>query len=359
MNDYNNSNLTPFQGQPWLVEERDACGVGFIAYQDNRKSHKLVKDALKGLACMEHRGGCGADRQTGDGSGILTGIPVAIFKTWFDENNIEMPPAEEWGVGMVFLPQDEKEAQEGRKFVEEMVEVESLKTLGWREVPVNSDVLGEQAKENQPRIEQIIVTSGTKHYKGDELDRRLYVARSRVGKKLSDNFYICSFSCRTIVYKGLVQGDVLETFYGDLSNPAYESRFAVYHRRFSTNTVPKWPFAQPMRVLGHNGEINTLIGNINWMSVREANLELPGWTKEEFEGVTPIVNMNNSDSYNLDSSLELLVRTGRSIPEALMILVPEAYENQPDLEKISRNSRLLPLLCGVKRALGWACFIGV
>lgn len=327
------NSLTPFQGQPWLVEDRDACGVGFIAYQDNRQSHKLVQQALKALHCMEHRGGCGADRETGDGSGIMTGIPVKIFKTWFAQNNIEMPPAQEWGVGMVFLPQDEKEAEEGRKYVEEMVAVESLKTIGWREVPINPDVLGQQAKENQPRIEQIIVTSGDTHYQGDELDRRLYVARSRVGKKLTDDFYICSFSCRTIVYKGLVQGDVLEKFYQDLSNPAYESRFAVYHRRFSTNTVPKWPFAQPMRVLGHNGEINTLIGNINWMTVREANLHLPGWSDEEFDGVTPIVNMNNSDSYNLDSSLELLIRTGRSIPEALMILVPEAYKNQPDLEK--------------------------
>lgn len=332
-NSMENNNLTPFQGQPWLVEERDACGVGFIAYQDNRKSHKLVQQALKALHCMEHRGGCGADRETGDGSGIMTGIPVEIFKTWFAENNLEMPPFEEWGVGMVFLPQDEKEAEEGRKYVEEMVAVESLKTLGWRTVPINSDVLGKQARANQPRIEQIIVTSGDIHYQGDELDRRLYVARSRVGKKLSDDFYICSFSCRTIVYKGLVQGDVLGKFYLDLQNPAYESRFAVYHRRFSTNTVPKWPFAQPMRVLGHNGEINTLIGNINWMSVREANLELPGWSQEEFEGVTPVVNMANSDSYNLDSSLELLVRTGRSIPEALMILLPEAYENQPELEK--------------------------
>ncbi len=330
---YINKELQPFSGQPWLVEERDACGVGFIAYQDDRQSHKLVEQALKALGCMEHRGGCGADRETGDGSGILTGIPSQIFKSWFVDNNITMPPAEEWGVGMVFLPQNEQEAEEGRRYVEQMVAVESLRTLGWRKVPVNSKVLGEQARANQPRIEQIIVTSGEKHYKGDELDRRLYVARSRVGKQLSDNFYICSFSCRTIVYKGLVQGDVLAKFYNDLTNPAYESRFAVYHRRFSTNTVPKWPFAQPMRVLGHNGEINTLIGNINWMSVREANLELPGWTEEEFEGVTPIVNMDNSDSYNLDSSLELLVRTGRSIPEALMILVPEAYENQPDLDK--------------------------
>nr|WP_241681830.1 glutamate synthase large subunit [Cyanobacterium aponinum] len=329
----NNKNLTLFQGQPWLVEERDACGVGFIAYQNDQKSHKLVKQALNALHCMEHRGGCSADRDTGDGSGIMTGIPHKIFQQWFAENDIVMPPAEEWGVGMVFLPQDEKEAEEGRKYVEEMVAVESLKTLGWREVPINPDVLGQQARENQPRIEQIIVTSDEKHYKGDELDRRLYVARSRVGKKLTDDFYICSFSCRTIVYKGLVRGEVLGQFYQDLTNPEYESRFAVYHRRFSTNTMPKWPFAQPMRILGHNGEINTLIGNINWMSVREANLELPGWTKEEFDGVTPIVNMANSDSYNLDSSLELLVRTGRSIPESLMILVPEAYENQPELEK--------------------------
>ncbi|MTF37690.1 glutamate synthase large subunit [Cyanobacterium aponinum 0216] len=333
VNDMNNKNLTLFQGQPWLVEERDACGVGFIAYQNDQKSHKLVKQALNALHCMEHRGGCSADRDTGDGSGIMTGIPHKIFQQWFAENDIVMPPAEEWGVGMVFLPQDEKEAEEGRKYVEEMVAVESLKTLGWREVPINPDVLGQQARENQPRIEQIIVTSDEKHYKGDELDRRLYVARSRVGKKLTDDFYICSFSCRTIVYKGLVRGEVLGQFYQDLTNPEYESRFAVYHRRFSTNTMPKWPFAQPMRILGHNGEINTLIGNINWMSVREANLELPGWTKEEFDGVTPIVNMANSDSYNLDSSLELLVRTGRSIPESLMILVPEAYENQPELEK--------------------------
>lgn len=333
VNDMNNNNLTLFQGQPWLVEERDACGVGFIAYQNDQKSHKLVKQALNALHCMEHRGGCSADRDTGDGSGIMTGIPHKIFQQWFAENDIVMPPAEEWGVGMVFLPQDEKEAEEGRKYVEEMVAVESLKTLGWREVPINPDVLGQQARENQPRIEQIIVTSDEKHYKGDELDRRLYVARSRVGKKLTDDFYICSFSCRTIVYKGLVRGEVLGQFYQDLTNPEYESRFAVYHRRFSTNTMPKWPFAQPMRILGHNGEINTLIGNINWMSVREANLELPGWTKEEFDGVTPIVNMANSDSYNLDSSLELLVRTGRSIPESLMILVPEAYENQPELEK--------------------------
>ncbi|HIK38332.1 MAG: glutamate synthase large subunit [Geminocystis sp.] len=321
-----------FQGQPWLTKERDACGVGLIAYLENRQSHELVEKALKALQCMEHRGACGADRDTGDGSGIMTGIPVDIFKPWFAENNVEMPPVGKWAVGMVFLPRDEERAAEGRQYVEEMVAREKLITLGWRKVPINPEVLGKQAKSTLPKIEQIIVTSPDGS-QGDELEKRLYIARSRVGKRLTDDFYICSFSSRTIVYKGLVRGEVLGKFYQDLSNPAYTSRWAVFHRRFSTNTVPKWPFAQPMRLIGHNGEINTLLGNINWMKVREANMELPGWTEEELEGTTPIVNTLNSDSYNLDSTLELLVRTGRSIPEALMILIPEAYQNQPELEK--------------------------
>lgn len=226
-----------------------------------------------------------------------------------------------------------------QKFIERTVAKENLEVLGWRQVPVNPEVLGRQARANQPQIEQIIVTS-TDNLSGDELDRKLYIARSRVGKELSDTFYICSFSCRTIVYKGMVQAAVLGNFYRDLSNPDYESIFAVYHRRFSTNTMPKWPFAQPMRLLGHNGEINTLLGNINWMATREKELVdgftedcLPGWQREEIAALTPIVNNHNSDSYNLDSAMELLVRTGRSLPEATMILVPEAYKNQPSLQE--------------------------
>lgn len=326
-----NEDAITFQGQPWLTMERDACGVGLIAYLDNRQSHELVEKALQALHCMEHRGACGADRDTGDGSGIMTGIPVSLFKPWFASQGLSMPAAGQWGVGMVFLPQDEKRAAEGRQYVEEQVAGEGLICLGWRKVPINPDVLGPQAKSSLPRIEQVIVTSPD-GCQGDELEKRLYVARSRVGKLLEDDFYICSFSSRSIVYKGLVRGEVLGFFYLDLCNPAYTSRWAVFHRRFSTNTVPKWPFAQPMRLIGHNGEINTLLGNINWMMVREANLELPGWSREDLEGLTPIVNTFLSDSYNLDSTLELLVRTGRSIPEALMILIPEAYHNQPELE---------------------------
>ena len=330
---------TPFGGQRWLVEERDACGVGFIAYTDGRQSNKIVRQALKALGCMEHRGGCSADRDSGDGAGVMTALPQKIFADWFTQNNIPQPQSEAWGVGMVFLPRDRDRIGESKKFIEEKVEAENLKVLGWREVPVRPEVLGQQARDNQPHIEQIVVSSSD-NLTGDDLERKLYIARSQVGKKLSDDFYICSFSCRTVVYKGMVRAVILGEFYQDLVNPDYESTFAVYHRRFSTNTMPKWPFAQPMRILGHNGEINTLLGNINWMSNREKELvsnfdesSLPGWTQEEIKGLTPIVNNNNSDSYNLDSAMELLVRTGRSIPEATMILVPEAYQNQPSLEK--------------------------
>ncbi|MGF1489369.1 MAG: glutamate synthase-related protein [Prochloraceae cyanobacterium] len=322
----------PFSGQKWLVEERDACGVGFIAYQDSRSTHSLIKQALKALGCMEHRGGCSADRDSGDGAGLMTAVPTKLFQSWFAENNITVPDREGWGVGMVFLPQDPQKAASCRDRIEEIVKGENLTVLGWRKVPVKPEVLGRQARENQPQIEQVIVTSPDK-LTGDRLERKLYIARSRVGKLLSDDFYICSFSCRTIVYKGMVRSEILGEFYLDLQNLDYQSAFAVYHRRFSTNTMPKWPFAHPMRLLAHNGEINTLLGNINWMSANEANLEVEGWTKQELEGLTPIVNPDNSDSYNLDSAMELLVRTGRSPLEAATILVPEAYQNQPDLKQ--------------------------
>jgi glutamate synthase (ferredoxin) len=242
-----------------------------------------------------------------------------------------MPAVEQLGVGMVFLPQEPGAREVARGYVEEVVRTEKLTVLGWREVPVKPEVLGPQARNNQPHMEQILVTCPT-GCSGDELDRRLYIARSLVGKKLADDFYVCSFSCRTIVYKGMVRSEVLGEFYLDLKNPDYQSNFAVYHRRFSTNTMPKWPLAQPMRLLGHNGEINTLLGNINWMAAREKGLQVQGWTESELQALTPVVNAANSDSYNLDSAMELLVRTGRSPLEAMMILVPEAYRHQPALK---------------------------
>ncbi|HBB35467.1 MAG TPA: glutamate synthase subunit alpha [Cyanobacteria bacterium UBA8803] len=346
----------PYPGQRWLVEERDACGVGFIAAVAGTATHELIEQALSALGCLEHRGGCSADRDSGDGSGLLTAIPWQLFEPWFAEQNISMPPIHQLGVGMVFLPQDANLSKKAREIVAEVLREADLTVLGWRIVPVQEEVIGPQARANQPQIEQVFVASPSQQ--GDDLERTLYKARRQIGKALqtqgtlkwSDDFYICSFSTRTIVYKGMVRAAILGEFYTDLKNPHYQSSFAFYHRRFSTNTMPKWPLAQPMRLLGHNGEINTLLGNINWMMAREADLTHPIWEMGNREGgigngervttphssledLKPIVNPDNSDSANLDNVLELLVRSGRSPLEAVMIMVPEAYQNQPDLEQ--------------------------
>ncbi len=324
-----------YPGQRWLVEERDACGVGFIAHRQNQASHEVVEKALGALSCLEHRGGCSADQDSGDGAGILTALPWELFqqdlaawgKQGFSTGNM--------AVGMIFLPQDEETAQKARALVEQVVIEEKLTVLGWRVVPVQPELLGVQARENQPQIEQLFVASEEK--KGDELERSLYIIRRRIHKAVrqndnawSDDFYICSLSSRTIIYKGMVRSAVLGAFYQDLKNPSYTSPFVVYHRRFSTNTMPKWPLAQPMRLLGHNGEINTLLGNINWMVAREAILNHPVWGVRIHE-LKPFVNIDSSDSANLDNVFELLVHSGRSPLEAIMIMVPEAYQNQPEL----------------------------
>ncbi|MEH2066077.1 MAG: glutamate synthase-related protein [Nostoc sp.] len=322
-----------YQGQKWLVEERDACGVGFIAHRQNHTSHEIVEKALAALTCLEHRGGCSADQDSGDGAGVLTAIPWELFQQDFHQRGKEFPSTNNIAVGMIFLPQDQEAAQKARATVEQVAAEEKLIVLGWRVVPVQSDLLGVQARENQPQIEQVLLASVEKS--GDELERQLYITRRRISKvatKISEEFYICSLSSRTIVYKGMVRSAVLGNFYDDLKNPAYKTAFAVYHRRFSTNTMPKWPLAQPMRFLGHNGEINTLLGNINWMMAREASLNHPVWG-DRIQELKPLVHIDNSDSATLDNVVELLVCSGRSPLEALMIMVPEAYQNQPSLRE--------------------------
>ncbi|MBE9125704.1 MULTISPECIES: glutamate synthase-related protein [unclassified Coleofasciculus] len=368
----------PYPGQRWLVEERDACGVGFIASTAGTASHKLIEQALIALGCLEHRGACSADQDSGDGAGLMTAIPWKLFEPWFAEQGITMPPTEQLGVGMVFLPRDGTLVRKARETVENVLKQDNLTVLGWRKVPVQESVVGSQARENLPQIEQVFVSSMGE--RGDDLERTLFRFRRQIGKALetegrlkwSDDFYICSFSNRTIVYKGMVRSVVLGEFYTDLKNPDYQSTFAVYHRRFSTNTMPKWPLAQPMRLLGHNGEINTLLGNINWMMAREADLSHPLWgsptqeseirTQEaalempaeaphtELEDLKPIVNPDNSDSATLDNVLELLVRSGRSPVEALMIMVPEAYQNQPDLENYPEIIDFYEYYSGIQEA---------
>ncbi|TVQ21893.1 MAG: glutamate synthase large subunit [Leptolyngbya sp. DLM2.Bin15] len=333
-----------YAGQRWLVEERDACGVGFVADQQGRASHGLITTTLGALTCMEHRGGCSADRDSGDGAGLMTAIPWKMLQRWMQTADLSCPTdLARVGVGMTFFPRLPAAIDLARPVIEQVVADAGLTFLGWRLVPVKPEVLGAQALANRPHVEQFLVQSSDTQ--GDELERQLYLVRKQIERAIAalitpeteatlasalGEFYICSLSCRTLVYKGMVRSAVLGEFYLDLQDADYESAFAIYHRRFSTNTMPKWPLAHPMRLLGHNGEINTVLGNINWMMAREADLHHPAWG-DRLEALKPVVNADNSDSATLDNVMELLVRSGRTPLQSVMILVPEAYKDQPAL----------------------------
>lgn len=317
-------------GPASVVGEKDACGVGFLAQLQGEASHWLLQQALRGLDCMEHRGGCGGDGDSGDGAGILCAIPWSYLRSVW-------PAALESkakGLGMLFMPRDAQRREEARRICEEEAQLLGLQSHGWRDVPVDESVLGQMARASAPVIEQWLVDG---ELEGDTFESLLFRLRRRIGfrsKKVwgidSIDLYIASLSSRTVVYKGMVRSEVLAPFYTDLRDPSFEVNFAVYHRRFSTNTLPRWPLAQPMRLLGHNGEINTLLGNLNWARASEASLD-EVWG-EAAEDLNPVVNPNFSDSANLDATLELMVRSGRTITDSLMTLVPEAFRNQPELE---------------------------
>ncbi|CAA0812826.1 Ferredoxin-dependent glutamate synthase 1-chloroplastic/mitochondrial [Striga hermonthica] len=317
-----------------ILSERGACGVGFIANLDNKSSHGIVKDALTALGCMEHRGGCGADNDSGDGSGVMTSIPWELFNNWANEQGMSAFDPLHTGVGMVFLPQDAKLMEQAQTAILNIFKQEGLEVLGWRPVPVNTSVVGYYAMETLPNIQQIFVQI-SKEENIDDIERELYICRKLIesagsSEPWGNEVYFCSLSNQTIVYKGMLRAAVLGQFYFDLQNSLYESAFAIYHRRYSTNTSPRWPLAQPMRFLGHNGEINTIQGNLNWMQSREASLKSPVWRGRENE-IRPFGNPKASDSANLDMAAELLIRCGRPPEEALMLLVPEAYKNHPTL----------------------------
>ncbi len=315
-----------------IAGEKDACGVGFIAQVEGQRSHWVLQQALKGLECMEHRGGCGGDSDSGDGAGILCEIPWSYLQKIWAEANV--PSKANSGLGMVFLPSEESLKADAKRFCEEEAQVLGFKTIGWREVPVNSLVLGELARNTAPKIEQWLITSNKLN---NALEALLFQLRRRIGERARTEWgekdidlYIASLSGRTIVYKGMVRSEVLASFYQDLRDPDFEISFAVYHRRFSTNTLPRWPLAQPMRLLGHNGEINTLLGNLNWARATEVNLQ-EVWG-DASKDLTPVINPAFSDSANLDATLELLVRSGRPITDSLLTLIPEAFRDQPELK---------------------------
>ncbi|KAL2952562.1 hypothetical protein AAZX31_19G117500 [Glycine max] len=283
---------------------------------------------------MEHRGGCGADNDSGDGSGLMTGVPWELFDNWANTQGIASFDKLHTGVGMVFLPKDAQLLNEAKKVIVNIFRQEGLEVLGWRPVPVNTSVVGFYAKETMPNIQQVFVKI-VKEENVDDIERELYICRKLIEKAVSseswgNELYFCSLSNQTIIYKGMLRSEVLGLFYSDLQNDLYKSPFAIYHRRYSTNTSPRWPLAQPMRLLGHNGEINTIQGNLNWMQSREPSLKSPVWRGRENE-IRPFGNPKGSDSANLDSAAELLIRSGRSPEEAMMILVPEAYKNHPTL----------------------------
>lgn len=328
--------LNQYLGHPAIIEERDACGVGFLAHMNQSSSRYIVEQALHALKCMEHRGACSADGVSGDGSGITTQIPWHFLLNSSNGFNVNIGQKyKSLALAMVFLPEDV--ILDVKKIFNWTLEQFGFKILGWRIVPTNSAVLGQYALESKPSVQQCIISSDV--FSDDVLERYLYIVRKKIEKYIaqvstSKQFYICSFSSRVVIYKGMVRSEALGQFYKDLADERYFSNFAVYHRRFSTNTVPKWSLAQPMRFIAHNGEINTLLGNLNWMKSKESILTHDYWSEFKNE-LRPITDFNNSDSSNLDAVMELLIMSGKNPQEALMILIPEAYCDHPDLQNFS------------------------
>ncbi len=310
------------------VFEHDSCGVGFVARLDARPDHGVVADAVEILVNLEHRGAIGGDKATGDGAGLLVQIPDALFQEACRESGFRLPRLGEYGVGLVFLPKAEAPADKGARTLEAICEEEGCPVLGWRKVPVDPELLGEFARDAQPDIRQVFLSRGD--LDPGSFERKLYVIRRLAEKALTGDsdgpsgFYIVSLSSRTTVYKGMLIGTQLSVFYPDLQDHRFKSAFAVIHQRYSTNTFPSWSLAQPFRFLAHNGEINTLRGNVNRMRAREAILasELFG---PDIEKIKPVIDESGSDSAMLDNALELLVLGGRSLPHAMMMLVPEAW----------------------------------
>src|SRR3954447_2851988 len=308
--------------------EHDACGVAMVARLDNEPSHEVVARALEALDNLEHRGAEGADVRTGDGAGILTQMPDAFFRGIVE---FELPEAGRYGVGVCFLPHDATHRDQIEQLIERNVRVEGQRLLGWRDVPIDEAHVGDSANACRPYIRQVFVGAGPAHDDDqDAFERKLYVIRRIVELAAGPDFYAPSFSSRTCVYKGMLISHQLRDFYPDLKDERFGSGLALVHSRFSTNTFPSWDLAHPFRVIAHNGEINTLMGNANWMRARESQLasELFGL---DLQKVMPIVRPGGSDSATFDNVLELLMLAGRSLPHAAMMMIPEAYANRDDL----------------------------
>ncbi len=315
--------------------EHDACGVGLVASTEGKKSRKVVEYGIEALKAVWHRGAVDADGKTGDGAGIHLEIPKEFFAekielTGHDYDNSEIC------IGMIFLPRNNYSAQESsRTLIEKELTKSNFSIYGWRQVPVNPKVLGEKAERTRPEITQVLFKHNDKKISNKDLEIKLYESRRKIEKEANNinlnDFYICSFSSKSIIYKGMFLAESLSEFYTDLKDERFISRYAIFHQRFSTNTAPSWDLAQPFRAIAHNGEINTLRGNINWMKVHEQEMYSPIF--QNMENLVPVIPAGNSDSASLDNVFELLNISGQPAPLAKLMLIPDAW---------SKKSKVLP-----------------
>jgi len=323
------------------AHEHDACGIGFVASIRCEKSHEIVRQGIQVLINLTHRGACGCDPETGDGAGILIQIPHKFFARECSQLGFELPAEGEYAVGMTFLPVEKHQRLQCEGILERIISEEGLSVLGWRDTPVNGDAIGRVARASQPYIQQIFVAR-PEGLNEDAFERKLYVVRKLAEREIAESdvqdkefFYIPSLSARTIVYKGLLLAPQIENFYAELSDPDVMSALCLVHQRFSTNTFPSWQLAHPYRYVAHNGEINTLKGNVNWMHARQSILESPLFG-DDIKKLFPIVAPSGSDSANFDNAVELLFQSGRSLPHVLAMLIPEAWSGNPHIKPEKR-----------------------
>ncbi|GLV57281.1 hypothetical protein KDH_41170 [Dictyobacter sp. S3.2.2.5] len=328
--------MYPLYDSRW---EHDACGTGFLAHVSGEANHSLVQQALEALARLTHRGAQDADAEVYDGAGILTQIPRALLLEELEKQHVTVANPADLGVGMVFLPpKGSVHTQQCRQIIEQVLQDAGLVILGWRTPPVNYNVLGARAREIAPEIAQVLVACPA-DFTVEAYGKALYHARRLIERKLTEadisDCYIASLSNTVLVHKGLLAPNDLANFYQDLADPRFTSALAVFHQRYSTNTFPAWPLAQPMRLLAHNGEINTIQGNRNWMQAREGSMTSSYWN-EQIQDLLPVVQPGNSDSAQLDNALEFLAASGRDLLQSMQMLVPPAWEHDPELDAARR-----------------------
>jgi glutamate synthase (NADPH/NADH) large chain len=334
--------LPPKQGLYDPNNEHDACGVGFVANIKGRKSHAIVRQGLAILENLTHRGAVGADPLAGDGAGILVQIPDQFLRAECAAQNLSLPAPGDYGVGMLFLPQPETTRAHCQALLEHIIAEEGQTLIGWRDVPVNNSGLGESVKAVEPVVRQAFIGRGTQTIDQDAFERKLFVIRKRAENSVRESdwagrehFYVPSMSSRTLVYKGMLLANQVDSYYRDLGDEHFESALALVHQRFSTNTFPSWDLAHPFRMIAHNGEINTLRGNVNWMRARRHSMSSPR-LGADLDKVWPLIAEGQSDSASFDNALELLVTGGYSLAHAMMMLIPEAWAGNPLMDEQRR-----------------------